>query len=336
MTRARREIVDLDSTPYYHCINRCVRRAFLCGKDRHTGQTYDHRKQWIVDRIQELSSIFAIDICAYAVMSNHYHLVVRIDRERADAWSLDEVIERWYRLFNGHMLVDRYRAGATRSDAEYKAVRELAETWRARLYDLGWYMRCLNESIARQANGEDDCAGRFWEGRYKSQALLDEAALLTCMAYVDLNPIRAGLAKTPEESEFTSIYERIRAIRASAAHNPTAVQATPVRLVSFAGAKTRTHTDGVPFALADYLELVDWTGRAVRHDKKGAIPGPLPPILARLGIAPEEWQRRILYHGRRHRRVIGALRRVQAFAERLGQHWMWGAGHKPPGCRSRA
>lgn len=192
MTRARRTLVDLDSTPYYHCISRCVRRAFLCGEDRLTGRSFDHRKQWIVDRLKALAAVFAMDICAYAVMNNHYHVVLYVDRARAEGWTVDEVLDRWYALFSGHMLADRYRAGESLSAAEWQALTDLVEIWRSRLMDLGWFMRCLNEPIARQANKEDACEGRFWEGRYKSQALLDEQALLSCMSYVDLNPIRAG------------------------------------------------------------------------------------------------------------------------------------------------
>ena len=179
MTRARRDQVSLESTPYYHCICRCVRRAFLCGEDSQSGRNFDHRKQWLVDRIKFLASIFSIDISAYAVMSNHYHLVVRIDSDHAMTLSAEEVIDRWYQLFNGHVLVDRYLCGNALSNAERRVVDELIQLWRERLYDLGWFMRCLNEPIARQANDEDHCKGRFWEGRYKSQALLDQAALLS-------------------------------------------------------------------------------------------------------------------------------------------------------------
>ena len=130
MTRARRELVSLEATPYYHCVCRCVRRAFLCGEDSHSGRNFDHRKQWIVDRLMLLSEVFAIDIAAYAVMSNHYHVVLRIDRETAQGWDRDEVLSRWYRLFAGHHLADRYRAGVALSAAELQALDELVEVWR--------------------------------------------------------------------------------------------------------------------------------------------------------------------------------------------------------------
>ncbi|HFD31148.1 MAG TPA: transposase, partial [Gammaproteobacteria bacterium] len=212
MTQARATLVSLDDTPWYHCVNRCVRRAFLCGQDPVSGHNYEHRRGWIADRIQQLAGVFAIDVAAYAVMSNHFHVVVRIDRDRALNWSVDEVLTRWTQLFTGPVLITRYlsTARAGMSEAEIHKVLELAEGYRERLYDLSWYMRCLNEAIARQANAEESVKGRFWEGRFKSQALLDEAALLAAMAYVDLNPIRAGLAETPETSDHTAIQARIQ------------------------------------------------------------------------------------------------------------------------------
>ena len=212
MTRARNQLISLDTTPYYHTISRCVRRAFLCGEDTLTGKNYEHRKQWAIDRLRELSGVFAIDICAYAIMSNHYHLVLRINSQKADAWSDAQVIERWGKLFKIPLLVTRYQSGGTTSQAEKSKARAIIKDWQERLSDISWFMRSLNEYLARQANEEDQCTGRFWEGRFKSQALLDEAAVLTCMSYVDLNPVRAGMAETPEESDFTSIQQRIRQI----------------------------------------------------------------------------------------------------------------------------
>jgi hypothetical protein len=153
--------------------------------------------------------------------------------------------------------------------------------WRRRLCDISWFMKCLNESLARRANAEDNCTGKFWEGRFKSQALLDEAGLLTAMVYVDLNPIRAGIAKTPEESEFTSVFDRIRALKREAAndaHSRAPVR-LPLRPFACSGAQS-----AIPYAFADYLQLVDWTGRYVRADKRAFISEELPPIARRLGI----------------------------------------------------
>ncbi len=146
---------------------------------------------------------------------------MHVDADTANNWEQDEVIERWRKLFGGGVLLERYIAGQCKTDAELDKVAEIAEVWRARLMDISWFMRCLNESIARQANKEDNCKGRFWEGRFKSQALLDEGALLACMVYVDLNPIRAGICETPEASDFTSIQQRMQAYQEKAADNQT-------------------------------------------------------------------------------------------------------------------
>src|SRR5690606_20198339 len=135
--------------------------------------------------------VYAIDICAYAVMSNHYHVVLHVDEGRANNWSDREVAERWMQLYNGNMLVNRWLAKPTACDqATLDKVGEIIAEWRERLTSVSWFMRGINETIARMANEEEGCKGRFWEGRFRRQALLDEGAILSCMAYVDLNPIR--------------------------------------------------------------------------------------------------------------------------------------------------
>jgi len=339
MPYPRSALVSLEATPWYHVISRCVRRAFLCGEDLATGRNFEHRRGWIVARMEQLAGVFAVDVAAYAVMSNHFHQVVRVDAERAQAWSQDEVLRRWTKLYTGPELVQQYLrdGGAGMVGAQLEAVQGWAETYRARLGDLSWYMRILNESISRMANAEDGVTGRFWEGRFKSHALLDEAAALTAMAYVDLNPIRARLATVPEDSAFTSIAERLQ--QAGEAGDESAVPANNVSAnggaileaggppagvapqpsgrgdssPSFTAEEPLTthpleaHLNAlpraplmpfdatgriaaaIPFAFDDYVELVDATGRVIREDKRGYIPGETPQILERLSIDPEQF-----------------------------------------------
>lgn len=182
MTRPRSEQVCVTDTPWYHVVSRCVRRAFLCGEDRFTGRNFDYRRGWIEARMRQLSAVFDVDVAAYAVMSNHYHIVLRLDPGRAESWTEEEeVLRRWTALFTGPMLVRRFldaRQRPAMTVAERDWVREWAETYRARLVDLSWYMRVLNETIARQANAENGVKGRFCEGRFKSQILLDGGTII--------------------------------------------------------------------------------------------------------------------------------------------------------------
>lgn len=284
MTTARSNQIDLSITPYYHCMTRCVRHSFLCGYDSKTGKDYSHRKPWIVKRIRNLASVFAIHVCAFAVMSNHYHLVLFINAKEAERWSDEEVQARWSQLFpSDAKSLNTY----SKKEAEYKIA-----LWRYRLIDISWFMRCLNEKIARASNKEDETKGRFWEGRFKSQALLDEGAVLSAMAYVDLNPIRAKMAETPEESAFTSIQERIQMLTKQLKKTASIDDALqPKHLMPFTNKLISQNNNAIviDFKLADYLELIDTTGRILREDKRGAIPANLAPILSRLQLNPNEW-----------------------------------------------
>jgi putative transposase len=141
---------------------------------------------WVIDKLAALTKVFALDLCAYSILSSHFHLILRLDPDSPRAWSDEDVLVRYGRLFRSPVEGARKLPPAKQ--------KERVATFRSRLQSLSWFMRCLNESIARRANQEDRCTGRFWEGRFRSQPLLDEGALLTCMSYVDLNPVRAGLA----------------------------------------------------------------------------------------------------------------------------------------------
>lgn len=215
MALARKRQINIEATRFYHCVSRCVRRAYLCGLDPVSGRNYEHRRSWVQNKLLELPNSFAIDVCAFAVMNNHTHSVLYVNHQKAQNWCAQEVLSRWHRLFKGTILTQRFakNVGRDMSEDELRMVKDTVEVYRSRLMDISWFMRSLNEFVARKANQEDNCTGRFWEGRFKSQALLDEQAVLCCMVYVDLNPHRAGIARTIETSHYTSIKLRQNAIR---------------------------------------------------------------------------------------------------------------------------
>jgi len=285
MTTARKQLVSIEDTPYYHCYVRCVRRAFICGDDKYSGNNYDHRRQWIKDKIMSQIDVFAIDCCAYAVMSNHYHLVLCIDEQKAKSWDNREVLRRWGELYSLSYLTEKYYKNEGVSKAELDAIYIEIEVYRERLMSLSWFMRGINESIARRANAEDNCKGR--------------------MAYVDLNPIRAKMAQCPEDSEYTSIQERLLSKKTT--------------LKTFG-----KHDEDIPFALSDYLALVDCTGRAIVGESKGYIPAELPDVLARLGLNSSIWLDEIKHFDKWYYKAIGTVDNLKRYCKSIGQKWIKG------------
>lgn len=317
MTSPRRLLIDPSTPGWYHCMSRCVRRAFLCGVDRTTGQSFEHRRQWIEDRLLELADCFAVGLYAYAVMGNHVHVVLRADPTAAHAWPAQDVAERWLRLFPVRV------QGQVDLDACFDRARQLAaqperiSAIRARLASVSWFMRCLNEPIARRANREDGCTGRFWEGRFKCQALLDEAAVLACMAYVDLNPVRAGMAADLASSAHTSARHRLHAEPRPSIDSGLA----PVRGIAEPG--------GLPCSVAAYLDMLDWTGRQLRPGKRGVIGPERPRVLETLGCPADQWATRVAGIERDHWRAVGAVDALLAKAQAMGQRWLKGCGRTP-------
>ena len=310
MARVNRcEVLADGEVQVVHCVNRCVRRGFLCGDDPVTGQNYDHRRGWIRNRIEFLASVFGVEVLGFSVMSNHFHVVLRTRPDVVADWSDEEVARRWWRVFPQRRNEDGSPADPT--EFELRSIHgdkeKLAER-RKRLSSVSWFMRCTSEVIARLANAQDECTGRFWEGRFKATVLPNEEAIAACMAYVDLNPIRAGLAATPEASDFTSVQERIADAEASSEVTSPDVQDVRVEQGPKAGwlspvplnpprrkvrerrtARRCSNKGCLPMSLPEYLLLVEWTGRQLHSGKRGYIKSDIPPLLERLGTTNELW-----------------------------------------------
>ncbi len=321
---SRQSQIDLSVTPFYHCISRCVRRAFLCGEDKLSGQNYDHRKDWFIDRLRVASEVFAIDVCAYAVMSNHFHVVLRVDQDRAAELSDEAVLRRTAKLFP--FVAQSVRALATSPQKKHLAV------LRSRLTDISWFMRIINEHVARRANKEDRCTGRFWEGRFKSQALLDESALYTCMSYVDLNPVRAGMADTLESSQFTSIQQRLR--EQSHPSNQH-LRKRSISLAPLRAEKQRRSRPTLEMRFDDYRELLEWTGRAIHSKPSGTLknadtkilttlPTSPPALFTRLHINPRAWLHTMSDSDLTTSMSFGTEASMDEAARRQGKRWLKG------------
>lgn len=308
MTVARKQQICVETTPYYHIISRCVRQAYLCGQDKQSGQSYEHRRQWIADRIKKVASVFAIDVCSYAIMSNHFHLVLRIGSNLQ--WTKKQVLTAWSTVYSLPTLCQRYLQNDITEKLELKRVHEYVTQYRERLCSISWFMKSINEYIARKANKEDECTGHFWESRFKSQALLDERALLTCMTYVDLNPIRAGLAKSLHTSDFTSIKERINE--------------KTTDLLSFGQGD-----NNLPYYLSSYLDLVDQTGRILRDENQGLIPEKMVSILTDLNLNPDSWLDELNAFKSFGFSAIGTAQQLQEYSNKTQKNWSVGLRLKP-------
>ena len=304
MTTARRDIVDLNVTRYYHTISKCVRGAHLCGG------IYEHRKVWLEKRLEFLASQFAVSVASFVIMDNHLHVLVRLDPENVDKWSDEEVAKRWLTLCTPRGLDLNDGKKLNKWVRKYTDEPERIEEYRERLGDMGWFMKLLKEPLARQANKDDDVNGVFWDGRYKSIAVIEEEALLATCAYIDLNPLAAGMAALPETSRYTSVRQRVRHFHQKNQHK----QLKMARQGSVAASRKignaeqdhwlipfedrRPHTNCRPsskregmlekFTLGNYLLLIDYTSRMFREGKARVKDG-IPPIFDRLETNLELW-----------------------------------------------
>jgi hypothetical protein len=311
MTQARSQLVSPNYAGTYHCINRCVRRSWLCGFDSYTKQSFEHRKPWVEARILQLGEIFACGIYAYAVMSNHLHLVVHMTPIAARDWSASEVATRWVKLYPAPSVeLCEQKIAAIIENAEF------VEIYRSRLANLSWLMKSLSEHIARKANAEDKIGGKFWEGRFKCQALLNEKAILAAMTYVDLNPVRAKIATGIGNSRYTSVKARNLQLRKDS-------ELANQLLRPLIG----TRSFNMPaITELDYIELVDFTGRQWHAGKKGRIAASEPRALTKLGLDKNHWTTRVKGIGSGYWRVVGEFDELIDKAKEMAQRTLFGTG----------
>lgn len=318
MTTARSSQICLSSTPWYHCTTRCVRRAFLFGRDAVTKRNFNHRKQWIEDRLLKLSEVFCIDIGAYAVMSNHYHVVLKIDIDRAEKLSDHDVIHRWSQIYTIPDIAKKQLDGHHLSEQEQKLIKPYLHKWRSELSNISRFMAEVNQNIARRANREDGCTGRFWEARFHSQAILDEAALLRTLIYVDLNPVRARVSNTPRTTKHTSAYRRLHTD--TPALIPFSASVTQQKAVKSQTALQQDIATPLPISESDYMALLDWTAKCVTA---GSNTTQAPQCFHAIGYSERQWIRTQRTRIHWHQKALGSITAIKAYCLNRERHWIW-------------
>jgi REP element-mobilizing transposase RayT len=350
MTIARYLVIPPGKDGFFHCRTRTVRQCALLGYDSYSKKNFDHRKEWVKQRLIFLASIFSIEVAGYACMINHLHVILKSSNGTVNAWSDEEVARRWLRLFpkkrddNG----DPLEPEACHLEAILGDPGQIA-TYRSRLNSISWFMKSLDEWISRKANREDGCTGKFWEGRFKCTALKTQGALLACMQYIDLNPIRTGTVETPENSNFTSGQDRIRAREARIAlqryrrnqdqsqktREETPEQKEILRKLTVMAqrdswlspikySELETDNSFLNMKLDDYLSLLDWTGRNIVAGKKGSIPMDIEPLLQRMELNIENWTDTVEHFGSRFYHIAAPVKVLAAAASQLGLKWLKG------------
>jgi len=321
---ARKKLLFRGRVQVVHCYTRCVRRAFLAGIDPLTGKDFNYRRDWIRSLLEQQAALFGIEAGFHVQMGNHLHLVLRTRPDVIKRWSKEKVVRNWLKiakLKRGSDIKDwepdEQRVRMEMSDP--KRVKKL----RRRLANVSWYMATLCENVARRANQQDGVTGKFFEQRYKLRDLADESAILVCGMYVDLNQIHAGEAITPEQSRYTSAYDRIQGRKALAASAQEQLEASSLKrdrwlceLTLGEGLQADVSRDlcsATPWRASDKGLLP-----ITLDDKKGSIPSELAPILKRLQINADNWLETVSEFDSRFTNVVGRVESMANAAIRLG------------------
>jgi hypothetical protein len=339
--KPRREVVDPSIVQVLHVLNRTVRRCFLFGADDLTGNNYDHRKEWIEELLRRFAGLFGIDLLSFAILSNHYHLMLRSRPDVVETWDDTEVARRWLMICPKRKNKDG--TPCEPNEKELDSIRNSKESLkliRSRLSDVSWWTRLLDQRIARRCNDEDKATGRFFEDRFKAIPLLDDESIAACAVYIDLNLIRAAIAETVELSDHTSGQLRAKALKARAEQalvatcdsassqestvNPectcdaflspicvSAVSSDPGPMPSRSGLRC-SDKGFLQMSEADYVQLLDWTARYAAPGKRGTTSEDLPPILERLGFSSTIWLAMVNDFGELFPMIAGMPERLRA------------------------
>ena len=339
---SRRKLLGQRRTAVFHCWNRCVRRAFLCGLDPLTGRDLSHRRDWIVDRERQLAGLFAIEVTFHTEMANHLHLVLRSRPDIAERWSREEVARRWLTITRlAKCMSDTLPEPSQEKVQALAKDKKRIQKLRRRLSKISWFMGILCENIARRANAEDDCTGRFFESRFKCRECVDEAGTLLCGLYVDLNPIKAGEAPSPETARYTSAYQRIQAqqqcphaadradgwlaelsLRDGSDQDPNKVN----------GSRTgqRASDMGVlSISWENYHQLLQWGVQEVRTGARSTLPKDLELVLDQLQVRSDTWLETVQDYEQAFCHAVGSPAELAEVAQRMGRSCLKGT----PACR---
>ena len=327
---ARRKLLGGERQAVFHCWNRCVRRAFLCGRDSHTGRDYSHRRTWIVHREEQLAGLFAIDIEFRTELSNHLHLVLRTMPRVAKRWTAEEVVRRWLTITRlAKSFADDLPTPDPQQVEKLARDKKLVAKLRRRLRSISWFMGILCENIARRANHEDDCKGRFFETRFSCRECTDLNAVLLCGIYVDLNPYRAGEVDNPVSSRYTSVYQRLQAqgLRENAANRPDgwlgAFTLQPERKADetwadFSRTGRRASDLGLlPISLENYVRLLEWTAQQLRSGQHDTIPADLATVLDHFEVQQDQWLDTVERYESAFGHAVGRAASLAAVASRM-------------------
>lgn len=349
-TCRRSDVVREGESGFYHVWTRCVRRAYLFGDDEQTVGDYKYRRSWLLQYLVQLCRLFAVEVNFHAEMKNHFHLLLRTRPDIVNLWSDEEAVRRWMTICR----LIRSEDGETIRELEDKEVEaklrdpEKVAQIRKNLSSVSQFMKALCEHTARRINREDGVSGACFESRFGCRRIENEAGIVICGMYIDLNEIRAGDAETPETSTHTSAYDRIVARRQLAQGvapeeradcwlsefylDPRSDAYVPGPQPSVTG-KRASDKGVLPLQIDDYLQLLDWTGRQLAKDKPGAIPKHLAPILERIGMATtksEQWLDLVANFDTRFTHVVGTSQQLVERAAESGRRYFRGR----PACKA--